>query len=281
MARPLSIISEKSTYNPNLDAEDINAVHRFLAGNEEPSHDKKLSHDEELSHDDVKSVGENPDVVRRISSRSVLNEVSGQLAIGSLRLHSEVVEEEEDKKEKPTKNNTIQRKANATLVLADFPKHIFLGLDAAAFGRKTTILGISGLPTGAHLLYGGIQPDLYRSGVWFFCGGKEASQVGEFFVRKWNAYDEIIMEEVSQAEIHNKKEEIVGKEESLINYYAKMDGAVTGLGGVNDASSPLNKIWYGMTFALTGEMLTRLTGDEWNCWKVRQLEMHVFNNKYS
>lgn len=237
--------------------------------------------------------GEEPSLILRNDSPvSVIRHPVGQWAVGSLRLHEEVVQEEEKleeelqekikEKRKLMRLSTIQKQSNGTLILSTLPKTMFLGLDAAVFGvaDKSTLVGVKGLPSGAHLLYGGIRPDFARSAVWFICGGEDGNQVGEVFVRKWNAYEEVIMEEVSAAEIRNQKEDIVGKEDTLIPYNTEVEGALTNMAGSGDPSSPLNNIWRRLTFSVSGEMLTRITGEEWNCWKVRQAQTTAFFLKY-
>lgn len=232
-------------------------------------------------------------VIRSNSAKSVESMVAaGHFGIGSLRLHEDLLEEEKENNilrdpqkaeqqeiHRITEEGNFLRSGDA-LILSDFPKDFFLALDAGAFLSSdiSTLTGVSGIPPGVHLLYGGLGTDVMRSGIWMICGAKyKTSGIGEVVVRKWSAYDELIVEEVSKAETMIQGDELSkdkDRQKKMIAYSLSVPGGyITFAGSVED--TPLHNIWYRVSNSITGYTLNRITGDDWNCWKVGHTHSYI------
>jgi A1 cistron-splicing factor AAR2 len=220
------------------------------------------------------------------SSRSVDSVIAlGTHPLGTLRVHSDDLE-----------NGNLAPEcllSGDVVVVTSMPTNSIFGIDTVAFslGKDAHFEGIRELPSGAHFIYGGSSSELStRNGFWIMSKQRATGERGEIFVKRWDSYHETLEDEVSLAEIRIQKDSVPHIFERLMPYptraivtetlgdTSKQTNAPSGTGtsarisrepqSAKDIGIKDPKMWNRLTFAIKGAMLTRLTGHQWNKWRV-------------
>lgn len=195
-------------------------------------------------------------------------QVLGSYPLGSLRVHSG------DLPEGHTSPQCLQ--GGDVMIVTDVPTGSFFGYDTIGFniGRNGRFEGIREMPPGPHFIYGGSTSEIStRNGFWVMSKQRASGEPGDIFVKRWDKYTETLEEEVSAAEVRIQKENVPSAYNTLMPYNVRA-GSTSGLpqskitSTGNAVHADGSETWHSLTFAIKGAMLSRITGREWNEWKV-------------
>ncbi|KAJ5046691.1 uncharacterized protein L3040_003923 [Drepanopeziza brunnea f. sp. 'multigermtubi'] len=188
------------------------------------------------------------------STKSVISMAAiGTHSFGTLRVHSP----------SPTRAPNIKGceilKSGDVAVVRDLPIGVIFGYDTVSLGIKQlgVFEGVKSLPHGAHLIWAGTSDGSLRTGFWLMSGKLASDQYGEVIVKKWDQYNESLVEEISAAEIRIQESNLLEFADKLRDYTVKQ---IDGL----DSS-----IWTRLTSCMKVAHLQRVTGQkDWNNWAV-------------
>lgn len=114
----------------------------------------------------------------------------GTHSFGTLRVHSP----------SPTRSPNIQGaeilKSGDIVVVRDLPVGVIFGYDTVSLGIKQlgVFEGVKNLPPGAHLIWAGTSDGTLRTGFWLMSSKLASDQYGEVIVKKWDTYNEALVE---------------------------------------------------------------------------------------
>lgn len=197
----------------------------------------------------------------------------GSYPLGSLRIHSGDVQEE------PNPSPSCLQSGDVVIVTG-VPEESFFGYDTVSFdiGKDGHFEGIRELPPGPHFIYGGSKSGIStRNGFWIISRQRQLGEPGNVFVKRWDKYTETIEEEVSAAEVRIQKDNVPLVFDKLMPYNIRAASAqeIT-QPKIGSATNPdhvdSHATWQNLTSAIKGEMLSRITGREWNEWKVSSMD---------
>ncbi|KAI9646880.1 hypothetical protein NHQ30_004880 [Ciborinia camelliae] len=205
--------------------------------------------------------------------------VVGSYPLGSLRVHST----------SPTRELGVEHdevlKDGDVVIIRNLPTNTMFGYDTKAYTIKTegALEGVKQIPAGAHFFWGGSGNGSSRTGFWFMSMKLASDEYGETHVLRWDNYHESLEEELSEAEKRIQKSsipEIINKLESYLSNDkattpAPADSISTSPASLNSPSSPItadntnsNNMWRRLTSCIKHPYLKRVTGGNWNSWKV-------------
>jgi A1 cistron-splicing factor AAR2 len=190
----------------------------------------------------------------------------GTHPFGSLGVHS-------GEKEPRDPSHACLLSGDVVIVTGMPPGSIF-GFDTLSFtlGNEGHFYGIRDIPPGPHFLYGGAASEIStRNGFWIMSQPRASGDHGEVFVKRWDSYSETLVDEISEAEVRIQTESVPKIFNLLMPYDTRAAASGTSQGQRSSTETPGIKdqtIWNRLTFAIKGAMLTRLTGQPWNCWHV-------------
>ncbi|TVY84791.1 hypothetical protein LSUE1_G001022 [Lachnellula suecica] len=180
----------------------------------------------------------------------------GYFPIGSLQVHSP----------SPTRPDGEMEclKSGDVFIVRGIPKGSVLGYDnhVLTIGKEGQFEGIKDIPGGMHLVWGGSGIATLRNGFWFMSSKRASDEYGEIHVRRWDMQNEVLSEEVSQAEVRIQKGELPELLPKMQSYAAPVNS------GNTSAVAKDPEIWPQLTSCMKGKLLTKITGQEWNHWQV-------------
>ncbi|PBP17571.1 AAR2 protein [Diplocarpon rosae] len=178
----------------------------------------------------------------------------GTHSFGTLRVHSP----------SPTRDPNIKGsehlKAGDVVVVRDIPKDVIFGYDTVSFVIKQpgVFEGVKNLPPGAHLIWAGTSNGSLRTGFWLMSSKLASDQFGDVIVKRWDNYNEALVEEASLAEARIQANNLFEFADKLQSYTVKQGE------GLKDPS-----IWAQLTSSIKAAFLNKVTGHkEWNHWQV-------------
>ena len=166
------------------------------------------------------------------------------------------------------------------VIITGVPAGSFIGYDTVGLNVEKTshFGGIRELPPGPHFIYGGSTSEIStRSGFWVISNQRMPGEPGEVFVKTWDKYTETLEEEDNAVEIRSRKDNLQSTYSTLLPYNIR---AVKTLelsnSNISSAKASIHvsdpKTWQSLTFAIKGAMLSRITGGNWNKWKVTSMD---------
>ncbi|KAL5319781.1 hypothetical protein ACEPPN_012838 [Leptodophora sp. 'Broadleaf-Isolate-01'] len=188
------------------------------------------------------------------STKSVRSmQAIGTHSFGTLRVHSP----------SPTRAPNIKGleflKSGDVVVVRDIPAGVVFGYDTISFTIKQqgVFEGIKDLNPGAHFIWAGTSDGSLRTGFWLMSSKLTSDEYGEVIVKRWDKYNEVLVDEVSVAEIRIQENSLPEIADKLQHYAVKQDE-------INDPT-----IWTRLTSSMKAAFLNRVTGQkEWNHWQV-------------
>ncbi|OBT62670.1 hypothetical protein VE03_07501 [Pseudogymnoascus sp. 23342-1-I1] len=164
------------------------------------------------------------------------------------------------------------------VIIAGVPPGSFIGYDTVGLNieKNHHFGGIREFPPGPHFIYGGSMSEIStRNGFWIISNQRTSGERGEIFVKKWDRHTETLVGEDSAVEIKSQKDNIQSTYGTLLPYNiraaqtpelskSRADSAET------DGDDP--KTWQDLTFAIKGPLLSRVTGGNWNDWRVTSMD---------
>ncbi|CZT46325.1 uncharacterized protein RSE6_06737 [Rhynchosporium secalis] len=188
------------------------------------------------------------------SNKSVRSmQAIGTHSFGSLRVHSP----------SPTRAPNIEGleflKTGDVVVVRDIPIGVVFGYDTMSFTIKQegVFEGVKNLNPGAHFVWAGTSDGSLRTGFWLMSSKLTSDEYGEIIVKRWDKYNEVLVDEVSVAEIRIQEKCLPEIADKLQAYTVKHDG-------INDPA-----IWTRLTSCMKAAFLNKVTGQkEWNHWQV-------------
>ncbi|KAL2068118.1 hypothetical protein VTL71DRAFT_16216 [Oculimacula yallundae] len=188
------------------------------------------------------------------STKSVRSmQAIGTHSFGTLRVHSP----------SPTRAPNIKGleflKSGDVVVVRDIPVGVVFGYDTIAFTIKQqgVFEGVKNLNPGAHFVWAGTSDGSLRTGFWLMSSKLTSDEYGDVIVKRWDKYNEVLVDEVSVAEIRIQENSLLEFADKLQPYTVKQDG-------INDPA-----IWTRLTSSMKAALLNRVTGrKEWNHWQV-------------
>ncbi|KFY27373.1 hypothetical protein V493_03538 [Pseudogymnoascus sp. VKM F-4281 (FW-2241)] len=164
------------------------------------------------------------------------------------------------------------------VIIAGVPAGSFIGYDTVGLNvdKNHHFGGIRELPPGPHFIYGGSMSEIStRNGLWIISNKRVSGEPGEIFVKKWDRHTETLEDEDSAIEIRNQKDNIQSTYSTLLPYNIRAAQApelskskATSMETLGDDP----KTWQDLTSAIKGPMLSRVTGGNWNEWKVTSMD---------
>ncbi|OBT42120.1 hypothetical protein VE00_06544 [Pseudogymnoascus sp. WSF 3629] len=154
----------------------------------------------------------------------------------------------------------------------------FIGYDTVGLNieKNHHFGGIRELPPGPHFIYGGSMSEIStRNGFWIISNQRVSGEPGEIFVKKWDRNTETLEDEDSAVEIKSQKDNIQSTYGTLLPYdvrAAQVPELSKSRGSPAEAHGDDPKTWQDLTFAIKGPMLSRVTGGNWNDWKVTSMD---------
>ncbi|EHK99553.1 hypothetical protein M7I_4564 [Glarea lozoyensis 74030] len=215
------------------------------------------------------------------STRSVRSvHAVGSYPLGSLRVHLP----------SPTRSVGGGRpderlKSGDVLIVRDVPSGSLFGYDTVGFNVKSDngskFNGLRDIPPGIHFIWGGSSNTSMRNGFWIVSAKRASDEYGEIHVRRWDKENEVLAEEVSQAEVRIQREslpEIFDKLHPYMLPHADPNTSlITSTATVSTSpstpTSPTHgrdpNLWHRLSSCIKGALITRITGKkEWNEWQV-------------
>lgn len=164
------------------------------------------------------------------------------------------------------------------VIIAGVPPGSFIGYDTVGLNieKNHHFGGIRELPPGPHFIYGGSMSEIStRNGFWVISNQRVSGEPGEIFVKKWDSHTETLEDEDSAVEIRSQKDNIQSIYGTLLPYNIR--AAQTPEVSKSRANSAEThgddpKTWQDLTFAIKGPMLSRVTGGNWNDWRVTSMD---------
>ncbi|KFY85377.1 hypothetical protein V500_08475 [Pseudogymnoascus sp. VKM F-4518 (FW-2643)] len=164
------------------------------------------------------------------------------------------------------------------VIIAGVPPGSFIGYDTVGLNieKGHHFGGIRELPPGPHFIYGGSMSEIStRHGFWVISNQRVSGEPGEIFVKKWDRHTETLEDEDSAVEIRSQKDNIQSTYSTLLPYNiraAQTPELSKSRANAADAHGDDPKTWQDLTFAIKGPMLNRVTGGNWNDWKVTSMD---------
>ncbi|KAH7321764.1 AAR2 protein-domain-containing protein [Rhexocercosporidium sp. MPI-PUGE-AT-0058] len=198
------------------------------------------------------------------STKSVRSmQAIGTHSFGTLRVHSP----------SPTRAPNIKGleflKSGDVVVVRDIPVGVVFGYDTISFTIKQqgVFEGIKNLNPGAHFIWAGTSDGSLRTGFWLMSSKLTSDEYGEVIVKRWDKYNEVLVDEVSVAEIRIQENSLPEIADKLQPYTVKHDG-------INDPT-----IWTRLTSSMKAALLNKVTGQmEWNHWQVSSNHDYKISN---
>ncbi|TGO50143.1 hypothetical protein BOTNAR_0404g00060 [Botryotinia narcissicola] len=203
--------------------------------------------------------------------------VVGSYPLGTLRVHSP-----SPPRERGVEHHEILEHGDV-VIIRNLPVGTIFGYDTKAYTIKTegTLEGVKQIPAGAHFFWGGSGNGSSRTGFWLMTMKLASDEFGDIHVLRWDSYHESVEEELSEAEKRIQKasvSEIVDKLEPYLSA-PSTPGPVSSISTsstpVGSPSSPITAHsiddtdkWRRLTFCIKHPYLKRVTGGNWNSWKV-------------
>lgn len=166
------------------------------------------------------------------------------------------------------------------IIVSGMPDGALFGFDTVSFsiGKDGQFEGLRDVPSGPHFIYGSSTSDVTtRNGFWILSEKRATGDKGSIFVRRWSNDSETLEDEVSEAEIRIQNENVTKFFDTLLSYSLEMQvksaenvqerPAQSG-SFLKDLSSTGEDMWYRLTHAIEGDMLSSITGLRWNKWQV-------------
>jgi A1 cistron-splicing factor AAR2 len=169
-------------------------------------------------------------------------------------------------------NSTNCLKNGDVIVVTGVPAGIFFGYDTVSFtiDKGGHFHGIREVPSGPHFIYGGSTSEMStRNGFWMVSKQKRAGEAGEIFHKRWDKSTETLEEETGANTIEEQKQNLPAIYNKLLPYSTKaVNKPEQGTGNTQSHSHHGLKTWNSLTLAITGPLLTRITGQAGNAWQV-------------
>ncbi|KAK4619852.1 A1 cistron-splicing factor aar2 [Fulvia fulva] len=151
------------------------------------------------------------------------------------------------------------------LLLLDLPKSALAGIDLLAFTVTPRFHGVKDLPPGFHFAFAGTTSAFSeRHGLWFRIPSKAESRDTPLFVTKWDVSTEALKAETDDAERLRWRANLGSIwREGLTPY--RQTTSKTAAADDDDEEEELND-WPTLTSAITGALLSRITGGDPTRW---------------
>ncbi|TVY39664.1 hypothetical protein LSUB1_G003580 [Lachnellula subtilissima] len=270
LARTLSFKSAKS--NGSVDSSSRPSA---LSSRLEPLHESRGRAE---SNSSLNEATTKCNLSKSSSARSVNSvQAVGSFPLGTLRVHSP---------SSPTRSTSPQHeclKSGDVFICRGIPAGSILGYDTQllTIRARDQFEGIKDIPAGVHLIWGGSSLTSLRNGFWFISSKRASDEYGEIHVRRWDSQNEVLQEEVSNAEVRIQKSELPKLLHKMQPYNATASAPLTqGNSIVSTSPTTTTKdpnIWLQMTFCIKGALLSKVTGQKWNHWQVSSL--HDYNHE--
>lgn len=153
------------------------------------------------------------------------------------------------------------------------PAGAILGYDThvLTISARDQFEGIKDIPAGVHLIWGGSGLTSLRNGFWFISSKPATDVYGEIHVRRWDVQNEVLSEQISQAEVRIQKSELPEILHKMQSYPTTPIAPPT-KSDVDGPSSPAAakdpNTWSQLTSCIKGSLLSKVTGQQWNHWQV-------------
>ncbi|KAG4419466.1 hypothetical protein IFR04_007423 [Cadophora malorum] len=200
------------------------------------------------------------------SNKSVRSmQAIGTHSFGTLRVHSP----------SPTRAPNIKGleflKSGDVLVVRDIPAGVVFGYDTISLTIKKqgAFEGVKNLTPGAHFIWAGTRDGSLRTGFWLMSSKLAFDEYGDVIVKKWDKYNEVLLDEVSVAEIRIQENSLPEFADNLQAYSVRHDA-----NGFDEQN-----IWVRLTSSMKAALLSRVTGQkEWNHWQVSSNHDYKISN---
>ncbi|KAK0099866.1 hypothetical protein ONS96_007819 [Cadophora gregata f. sp. sojae] len=200
------------------------------------------------------------------SNKSVRSmQAIGTHSFGTLRVHSP----------SPTRAPNIKGleflKSGDVVVVRDIPVGVVFGYDTISLTIKKqgVFEGVKNLDPGAHFVWAGTRDGSLRTGFWLMSSKLASDEYGEVIVKTWDKYNEVLVDEVSVAEIRIQEKSLPEFANNLQDYHV-----IHNINGINDPT-----IWTRLTSSMKAALLNRVTGQkEWNHWQVSSNHDYKISN---
>ena len=167
------------------------------------------------------------------------------------------------------------------IVTLGIPPSALCGVDLVSFTTTPQFQGIKQVSPGWHFVYTSLTQSLsLRHGTWIYIpsprsGGPTKRSDGNnesvAVVKKWHAKTEELVDEKDDAVLARLKNNAADIWRSQLTPYSVLLGAAPGKdrsGGIDEAvvEKKLHD-WHVLTDCVTPELLSKITGDDWNNWR--------------
>jgi A1 cistron-splicing factor AAR2 len=206
----------------------------------------------------------------------------GSYPLGSLRVHSP----------SPTRTPNVEMhaclKSGDVFVVRDMSVGTVFGYDTRAITIKAEdhFEGVRDIPTGAHFIWGGSGASSIRNGFWIMSARRASDELGEVYVKRWDREHEALDEEVSAAEARIQKNSLPEFFDRLQPYTihnptTSRTQSNSGNSGTSHLATKDSNMWHHLTSSMKGALLSKITGREWNHWRVSSTDDYKPAVRYS